>query len=92
MSHIVAQLIDDKENPVLTGERELSIEVGEGLKLLGVDNGNPKNVQSYQANKIVTSKGRALLIVQSVAGKAGSFSIKVGGEGITEAAQDILVK
>ncbi|MDP4624509.1 MAG: DUF4982 domain-containing protein [Akkermansiaceae bacterium] len=65
VSHLVAQLADAKGNPVKTEDREITFEVGEGLKVLGVDNGSDKNVQDFQSNKIVTHHGRALLIVQS---------------------------
>ena len=34
-------------------------------EMLGVDNGAPDNVQPYQSDTLVTSQGRALLIVRA---------------------------
>ena len=33
--------------------------------MLGVDNGGANNLQKFQNNHLVTSKGRALMILQS---------------------------
>lgn len=65
VAHVVAQIVDAKGKPVKTENREITFNVGDGLKVLGVDNGSSKNVQDFQSNKIVTDQGRALLIVQS---------------------------
>jgi hypothetical protein len=33
--------------------------------LLGVDNGAPDNIQNFKSDTLITSKGRALAIIQS---------------------------
>ncbi len=65
VSHIVAQIKDEAGVPVKTHNREIIFSVDGEARILGVDNGAPDNIQDYQSNKILTDKGRALLIVQS---------------------------
>lgn len=65
VAHIVAQLIDKDGNDVKTSEAKLIFNVDGNVKVLGVDNGSNKSIQDYQSNTIVTSQGRALLLVQS---------------------------
>ncbi|MBU3025663.1 glycoside hydrolase family 2 TIM barrel-domain containing protein [Zobellia galactanivorans] len=65
VAHIVAQIVDEKGNPVRHSNAEISFSITGDVRLLGVDNGSARNVQDYQSTKIVTDKGRCLLIVQS---------------------------
>lgn len=65
VSHIVAQLMDKDGNPVKTEEQKITFNVPASLRVLGVDNGNKQNNQDFNSTSITTSKGRALLIVQS---------------------------
>lgn len=64
--HVVAQLMDKKGNPVLSEEQEIEFNVEGPCAILGVDNGYEKNVSDYQSNKVITHKGRCLLILQSL--------------------------
>jgi hypothetical protein len=77
VAHIIAQLIDEKGLPVTTEEATLTFDVNGDVKILGVDNGSNRSTQDYQTNKVVTSKGRALLLVQSIKGKSANVKIKV---------------
>ncbi|MGB5434406.1 MAG: DUF4982 domain-containing protein, partial [Maribacter sp.] len=65
VAHIVAQLVDKDGNPVKNKEREITFMVDGEVKILGVDNGANDNVQDFQSNKIKTSQGRCLLIIQT---------------------------
>ena len=65
VAHIVAQLVDKDGNPVKNNEREITFMVDSDVKILGVDNGAIDNVQDFQSNKIMTSQGRCLLIIQA---------------------------
>ena len=88
VAHVIAQLVDAKGNPVTTEDREITFETGDGLKLLGVDNGWDKNVQDFQSNKIITHKGRALLILQSKTSPS-STELKAGSSGLKGTALQI---
>ncbi|MEM9850123.1 MAG: glycoside hydrolase family 2 TIM barrel-domain containing protein, partial [Bacteroidota bacterium] len=81
VSHIVVQLLDEAGNPVIHTDRNLSFEVSEPLKSLGVDNGASDNVQSFQAKSLMTSEGRALLIVQAGL-ETGQATVTINGEGL----------
>ena len=65
VAHIVAQLVDKNGNPVKNNDREITFTINGDVKILGVDNGANDNVQDFQSNKLMTSQGRCLLIVQS---------------------------
>lgn len=74
VAHIVAQLEDANGNPIKNIEKQINFSIEGDVTLLGVDNGSPSNVQNYKSNKIVTSKGRCILLIQS---KTKSSKIKI---------------
>jgi len=82
--------VDENQNPVRHLQKEITFTVTGAVKNLGVDNGSPSNVQPYQTNKIMTSNGRALLILQSTL-KKGVAEIRVSGEGMKTAAAKIIM-
>jgi len=63
--HLVAQVVDAEGNPVRSSEKEISFDVQGDARLLGVDNGAGDNVQDYQSDRLTTSQGRALAIIQA---------------------------
>ena len=65
VAHIVAQLVDAHGVPVKHVEQEIVFSVDGACRVLGVDNGSVQNVQDYQSDRLITSQGRALLILQS---------------------------
>ncbi|GAB4563518.1 MAG: beta-galactosidase GalB [Anaerolineae bacterium] len=66
VAHVVAQLVDASGVPVRHMEREIVFKVDGPCRVLGVDNGAHDNVQPFQSDRLTTSQGRALLIVQSL--------------------------
>ncbi len=83
VAHVEVQLVDGTGRPVRAEERELVFTVDPGLRVLGVDNGDSRNVQDFQSDRIVTHEGRALLVVQST-GTCGKFRVGVSGAGMQE--------
>lgn len=65
VSHFTIQLMDANGLPVHHDNKEVVFEIDGDVRLLGVDNGSPSNVQDYQNNRILTSNGKALMILQS---------------------------
>lgn len=65
VAHLVAQLVDVDGQPVRHIERELEFSVSGPCRSLGVDNGAIDSVQSYQSDRLMTNRGRALPILQS---------------------------
>ncbi|MBD0401537.1 glycoside hydrolase family 2 TIM barrel-domain containing protein [Flammeovirga sp. EKP202] len=80
VSHIVLQLEDKEGNPVKTEDVKVTFEVEGNVKLLGVDNGAWTNIQDFQSNQLMTSKGRALTIIQTTK-KAGDIKLTAKVEG-----------
>ncbi|WNJ16577.1 glycoside hydrolase family 2 TIM barrel-domain containing protein [Pontibacter sp. G13] len=74
VAHVVVQLTDDQGLPVKTENTLVEFEVEGPARLLGVDNGADDNHQDFQADHIVTDKGRCLLLVQSLK-EAGTIRI-----------------
>ncbi len=83
VAHIEVQLVDSKGVPVRLDDKQISFEVDEKLKVLGVDNGATASDQAFQSDKVMTHKGRALLIVQAKR-KPGTAMITIRGEGVIE--------
>ena len=81
VAHIEVQLMDSNGNPVRNSDREIVFTVDEKLRIIGVDNGSKFNVQKYQSDRLVTDRGKAMLVVQSK-GQAGRVDIQIDGEGI----------
>lgn len=81
VAHIEIQLVDDKGVPVRNADREIVFDVDEKLRIIGVDNGSKFNVQKYQSDRLVTDRGRAMLVIQAK-GQAGQAAIQIYGEGI----------
>ncbi len=91
VAHIVAQLKDNSGNPVKNIEKEITFSINGDIKILGVDNGSPTNVQDYKSNTIKTDKGRCLLIVQSKK-KNTNVTITATAEDLQSNALQISVK
>jgi hypothetical protein len=63
--HITAQLLDEKGNPVLHSDEEISFQVDGPARILGTDNGSNVVRENYASNKLSTANGKCLLILQS---------------------------
>ena len=76
--HVIAQLVDAAGVAVKTDEREIVFEVSGG-RILGVDNGAPDSIQDFQSDRVTTSQGRCLLVVE------GESEVRVSSERVTGA-------
>ncbi|ARV16190.1 glycoside hydrolase family 2 TIM barrel-domain containing protein [Polaribacter sp. SA4-12] len=81
VSHIIAQLVDEKGNPVKTDEKEITFKIKGDVELLGVDNGWKNSIQKFKTNINTTYKGRTLLIIQAN-DKAGKVEVIANVKGI----------
>ncbi|MEM6964866.1 MAG: glycoside hydrolase family 2 TIM barrel-domain containing protein [Bacteroidota bacterium] len=90
VAHIVVQLLDEKGNPS-QDDQLVKFEVDKKLKVLGVDNGSMHNEQDFQADQLVTHRGKALLIVQSK-DMTGTAKITIQSEGMEEVALELDIK
>lgn len=83
VAHIEIQLVDANGYPVRNSDREIIFTVDPRLRIIGVDNGSKFNVQKYQSDRLVTDRGKAMLVVQSK-NLTGQADIQIEGEGIKQ--------
>ncbi len=79
--HVVAELYDENDNPVVTDPKEITFTINGEAKLLGVDSGWQNSVEKFQSNKGTTHNGKILLIVQAK-DKTGVIDITADAEGV----------
>ncbi|TYK67462.1 glycoside hydrolase family 2 protein [Colwellia echini] len=65
VAHLIVQLTDKAGRPIKTDNMKVTFDIEGEIKLLGVDNGAQDNIQDFQSNSLITSKGRALAIIQA---------------------------
>jgi beta-galactosidase len=74
VAHIMVEVLDQQGRVVPVAANDIAFNLqGEG-KLIGVDNGNPQNHDSYKASRCQAFNGLCLAVVQSTA-KAGSLRL-----------------
>ncbi len=91
VAHIVVQLVDENGFPVKTDDRIIEFTLNGPGKLLGVDTGAADNVQDFQSNKILTNKGRCLLIVQSEFLK-GEVTVDISSDQLSSKSTTLTIK
>ena len=81
VAHIVTQLLDAPgQTPFNIWIEKIAFTVQGQCRVLGVDNGATDSVQAYQAERVTTSQGRALLILQAER-EAGHITVQATGDG-----------
>jgi len=91
VAHIEVQVVDKDGVPVKTTEKQIVFEVEGDARLLGVDNGSNRSTQDFQTNKVVTSQGRCLAIIQSNTNPS-TVTIKVSAEGLESKTVAVAIK
>jgi beta-galactosidase/beta-glucuronidase len=91
VAHLVVQLIDENGIPVKHKDAKITFDVEGDARILGVDTGADTNVQDFQANSIVTARGRCLLIIQSNR-NSGKVTVKANSEGFKTESVSIELK
>ncbi|WNH11942.1 glycoside hydrolase family 2 TIM barrel-domain containing protein [Thalassobellus suaedae] len=91
VAHITMQLTDGDGNPVKTDDRLITFEIKGSAKILGVDNGWKKSVETFQSNKSTTHNGKTLLIIQA-SDTPEDITITASAEGIEKQNITISIK
>ncbi|WP_075589940.1 glycoside hydrolase family 2 TIM barrel-domain containing protein [Labilibacter marinus] len=81
VAHVLIQVVDENGVPVKNQEQTIAFALEGPIKNLGVDNGDPSNVNKFQSNVIKTFKGRAMMIVQALNEK-GEGNIIISSENL----------
>ncbi|MBP8959411.1 MAG: DUF4982 domain-containing protein [Bacteroidales bacterium] len=81
ISRIYITITDDKGNPVYDASNKITCEITGPLKLLGMEDANPRNTEDYKDNIQNAFHGKLLIYLQSsdIQGKA---NVKISGEGL----------
>ncbi|MFI3319837.1 MAG: glycoside hydrolase family 2 TIM barrel-domain containing protein [Rikenellaceae bacterium] len=79
--HVFVELVDAKGNPVRQNDKRVNFEISGDYRLLGVDNGAPGNVNTFQTKSVETDAGRCLLMLQST-DKASTLEITATIDGV----------
>jgi beta-galactosidase len=90
VSHVEVRLLDEKGVLVQTDERRVTLKVEGAGRLIGVDNGDLRDPDSYQAASRTTRSGRCLAIVQSLR-NTGAIRVTARAEGISSDSTEITV-
>jgi beta-galactosidase len=91
LAYLTVDLFDSQGNRVIdaTAEVKFTIE-GEGI-IAGVDNGNPRDPKSFQANHCNTYHGRCLVVIRP-SGKPGKVTVTASGENLASEKCDISIE
>jgi beta-galactosidase len=84
LSYITVALTDTKGNINPAAENLLHFDVSGEAKIVGVGNGNPMSLESFQGSSRKAWKGKCLVIVKA-GWQGGRIVLRVSGEGLEEA-------
>lgn len=85
LSYVSVEIVDDKGNVVPSvDDIELNYEVIGTGKIIGVGNGNPADLSSFQQNHKKVYQGKGLVIIQPI-GKSGTAILNAKANGLTPA-------
>lgn len=89
VSHITISIVDEKGVLAPDADMLLTVEIeGEG-RLLGLDNGDLRNHESYTGSQLTTYWGKMLAIIQS-SRLSGEIKVRVSGEGLNK--EELIIK
>lgn len=91
LAHIFVTLVDEKGNLVYRADNEITCTISGPVKLLGMEDANPANIDSYKDNKQKAFHGRLLIYVQAT-DQPGNAAITVSAEGMESTTININVK
>lgn len=81
MGHLWVTLCDESGNTVYSAENEITCEVKGPVRILGMEDSNPRNIEDYKDNRQKTYHGKLLIYVQSL-DKAGKAVISLSSPGL----------
>jgi beta-galactosidase len=81
ITHVFITLCDESGNAVYNAQNEITCEITGPLRLLGMEDSNPANIEDYKDNKQHAFHGKLLIYLQSL-DKAGSATITFSSPGL----------
>jgi beta-galactosidase len=81
LAHIFVTICDNAGNIVYSAENQVTCEINGPVRLLGMEDSNPRNIEDYKDNKQNAYHGKLLLYIQSL-DKSGKAVIKLSSPGL----------
>jgi hypothetical protein len=81
LANVFVTLCDKSGNTVYSAENEITCEVTGPVRILGMEDSNPRNVENYKDNKQHAFHGKLLIYLQSL-DKPGKAVIKLSSPGL----------
>jgi hypothetical protein len=81
MANIFVNLCDDAGNTVYSADNEITCDVTGPVRILGMEDSNPKNIEYYKDNKQHAYHGKLLIYLQSL-DKPGKAVITLSSPGL----------
>lgn len=91
LAYVTVRIEDKHGNFCPLADNQITFQVKGAGQIIGVDNGNPISVESFQGNKRKAFHGLALAILQSTE-EAGIISIKAKARGLKSASLEVTTK
>jgi hypothetical protein len=91
LAHIFVTLCDEAGNPVYSADNEITCEIEGPVRLLGMEDSNPANIENYKDNKQHAYRGKLLIYMQAL-DKSGNAIIKFTSGNLGETTVEINVK
>lgn len=91
MSHIIIQVVDENNIPVMLSDNEITCFVSGPAKLLGLEASNNADMGNYTDNVQRAFHGQLLAYIQAT-GKEGKVKVKFTSPWIKDAETEINVK
>lgn len=92
LSYVTVEVVDSEGRAVPDASNMLKFSVSGAGELVGVDNGNAADTLSLKGNMKALFSGKALGVVRSIKGQAGTAVLKVEAEGMEAATIEINTK
>jgi len=89
LCYILIEALDDKGTLCPLADNPVSFNVNGPAEIAGVGNGNPLSLEPFQADKRKLFYGKAMLILQTIYGKAGKVRVTAESEGLAPAEIDL---
>lgn len=91
IAHIKVEILDEGGNPIPNASNEIKLTIEGAGKLIGFDNGDPRDHTNMKSPAKKVFNGLALAIVQT-AGKEGTIRIKAESNGLATGQAEVQVK
>jgi hypothetical protein len=82
ITHIFVTLCDEDGNTVYNADNEITCEITGPVRLIGMEDSNPANIEDYKDNKQHAFHGKLLIYLQST-DKPGPVIVKLSSPGLT---------